>query len=88
MKYIWIIILGMILGALCFNYSVRTWDFPDIAKTDTIAKHDTLYLDTTKVQVQEFPKVLVISLDSVTIDTISTIVNGKVTDQKFKIAIK
>jgi hypothetical protein len=88
MKYIWIIILGMILGALCFNYSVRTWDFPDIAKTDTITKHDTLYLDTTKVQVQEFPKVLVISLDSVTIDTISTIVNGKVTDQKFKIAIK
>ena len=49
MKYIWIIILGMILGALCFNYSVRTWDFPDIAKTDTIAKHDTLYLDTAKV---------------------------------------
>jgi hypothetical protein len=37
---------------------------------------------------QEFPKVLVISLDSVSIDTISTIVNGKVTDQKFKIAIK
>jgi predicted metalloenzyme YecM len=73
---------------LCFNYSVRTWDFPDIAKTDTITKHDTLYLDTAKVQMQEFPKVLVISLDSVTIDTISTIVNGKVTDQKFKIAIK
>ena len=86
MKYIWIIILGMIMGALCFNYSVRTWDFPDIAKTDTITKHDTLYLDTTKVQ--EFPRVLVISLDSVTIDTISTIVNGKVTDQKFKIVIK
>ena len=73
---------------MCFNYSVRTWDFPNIAKADTIAKHDTLYLDTTKVHVQEFPKVLVISLDSVTIDTISTIVNGKVTDQKFKIAIK
>ena len=88
MKYIWIIILGMVLGALCFNYSVRTWDFPDIAKTDTITKHDTLYLDTAKVHIQEFPKVLVISLDSVTIDTISTIVNGKVTDQKFKIAIK
>ena len=88
MKYIWIIIIGMILGALCFNYSVRTWDFPDIAKADTITKHDTLYLDTTKVQIQEFPKVLVISLDSVSIDTISTVVNGKVTDQKFKIVIK
>lgn len=88
MKYIWIIIIGMIFGALCFNYSVRTWDFPDITKTDTITKHDTLYLDTTKVQIQEFPKVLVISLDSVSIDTISTVVNGKVTDQKFKIVIK
>jgi hypothetical protein len=88
MKYIFIVIIGMILGCFCFNYSVKTWDFPNIAKTDTITKHDTLYLDTTKVQMQEFPKVLVISLDSVSIDTISTIVNGKVTDQKFKITLK
>ena len=47
MKYIFIVIIGMILGCFCFNYSVKTWDFPNIAKTDTIIKHDTLYLDTT-----------------------------------------
>lgn len=88
MKYIFVIIAGMVLGWVCFSYSVKTFNFPNIAKTDTITKHDTLYLDTTKVQIQEFPKVLVISLDSVSIDTISTVVNGKVTDQKFKIAIK
>lgn len=88
MKNIWILIIGIILGGFCLSYSVKTWNFPAIAKTDTVNIKDTVYLDTVKALTPEFPKVLVKSLDSISIDTISTVVNGKVTEQKYKITIK
>lgn len=51
-------------------------------RVDSIVRVDSIE---TKIQM---PKSFVISLDSVSIDTINTIVNGKVTDAKFKISIK
>ena len=54
----------------------------DTIRVDSIVRVDSIE---TKIQM---PKSFVISLDSVSIDTINTIVNGKVTDAKFKISIK
>jgi hypothetical protein len=91
MKYIYVLILGIALGCLCFNYSVKSWNFPEIAPVDTVTVHDTCYVDSSSNPtpvVQEFPKVLVKSLDSISIDTISTVINGKVAEQKFKITVK
>ena len=54
---------------------------------DTIRVDSIVRVDSIETRVQ-MPKTFVISLDSVSIDTINTIVNGKVTDTKFKISIK
>ena len=54
---------------------------------DTIRVDSIVRVDSIETRVQ-MPKTFVISLDSISIDTINTIVNGKVTDTKFKISIK
>ena len=90
MKHLfWTFILGIIIGIALQIYCINPY-YPGI---DNEVTHDTIRVDSivrvdsieTRVQM---PKTFVISLDSISIDTINTIVNGKVTDTKFKISIK
>lgn len=90
MKHLfWTFILGIFIGIALQIYCINS-HYPGI---DNEVTHDTIRVDSivrvdsieTKVQM---PKTFVISLDSISIDTINTIVNGKVTDTKFKISIK
>lgn len=90
MKHLfWTFILGIIAGITLQIYCIN----PHYTGIDNKVTHDTIRVDSivrvdsieTRVQM---PKTFVISLDSISIDTINTIVNGKVTDTKFKISIK
>lgn len=90
MKHLfWTFILGIIIGIVLQIYYINPY-YPGI---DNEVTHDTIRVDSivrvdsieTRVQM---PRTFVISLDSISIDTINTIVNGKVTDTKFKISIK
>lgn len=90
MKHLfWTFILGIIAGIVlqihCINPYYPGFDnetVHDTIRVDSIVRVDSIE---TKIQI---PKSFVISLDSISIDTINTIVNGKVTDAKFKISIK
>ena len=90
MKHLfWTFILGIIIGIALQIYFIN----PHYPGIDNEVVHDTIRVDSivkvdsieTRVQM---PKTFVISLDSISIDTINTIVNGKVIDTKFKIFIK
>ena len=90
MKHLfWTFILGIIIGIVLQIYYINPY-YPGI---DNEVTHDTIRVDSI-VRVDsietrfQMPKTFVISLDSISIDTINTIVNGKVTDTKFKISIK
>ena len=57
---------------------------------DSIA-HDTVYVDTTIVKDSIIFKTnneLFISIDSITIDTVSTVINGKVVDSRYHIVLR
>ena len=53
--------------------------------------HDTVYVDTTIVKdsiIFKTSNELFISIDSVSIDTVSTVVNGKVVDSRYHIVFR
>lgn len=87
MKHLfWSFIIGIIVG-ISLQICVINKHYPGI---DNKVVHDTIRVDSivrTDSLIQ-MPKTLIISLDSVSIDTINTVINGKVIDTKYKISIK
>lgn len=90
MKHLfWSFIIGIIVG-ISLQIFVINKHYPgidnkvvhDTIRVDSIVRTDSLIMET------QMPKTLIISLDSVSIDTINTVINGKVIDTKYKISIK
>lgn len=81
-------ILTFIFGFYLCYFCSEHYNFPiNKLQNDTIAVHDTIFKDSL-VHSEILPSTVVISVDSVNIDTISTIVNGQVMDKKLKILFK
>ena len=56
---------------------------------DTInITNDSIHVKDSLVTVEKIPNMFIKSLDSISIDTINTVVNGKVTESKIKVTIK
>lgn len=91
MKHIfWTLIIGIILG-ITIQYF---WINPRYV-TNNKSIHDTINITNDSIQVKDslvtvekIPNMFIKSLDSISIDTINTVVNGKVTDSKIKVTIK
>lgn len=90
MKHLfWSFIIGIIVG-ISLQICVINKHYPGI---DNKVVHDTICVDSivrtdSLIMETQMPKTLIISLDSVSIDTINTVINGKVIDTKYKISIK
>ena len=87
-------IVLMVIGGLIAIYGQRKYNEhfggDNAVPCDSII-HDTVYVDTTIVKdsiVFKTNKELLISIDSVKIDTISTFVNGKVVDSRYHIVFR
>lgn len=88
MRYILLLILGIIVGCLGINYTASHYGLPNFVQRDTVYVRDSIYIDSAKAPVINMPSEIIKPLDSITIDTINTIINGKVTDSKYRITIK
>lgn len=84
----------MVIGGLIGIYGQRKYNEhfggDNTVPCDSII-HDTVYVDTTIVKdsiVFKTNKELLISIDSVSIDTISTVINGKVVDSRYHIVFR
>lgn len=92
MKHIfWTFIIGIVIG-ICVQYF---WINKHIPSLNHDSIHDTISLSKDSIQyrdsviyVDKFPNEFVKSLDSISIDTINTVINGKVTESKLKVIIK
>ena len=87
-------IVLMVIGGLIAIYGQRKYNEhfggDNTVPCDSII-HDTVYVDTTIVKdsiVFKTNKELLISIDSVSIDTISTVINGKVVDCRYHIVFR
>ncbi len=91
MKHIfWTFIIGIIVG-IAIQYF---WINPRFV-TDNKPIHDTINITKDSIQIRDsvdtivkIPNMFIKSLDSISIDTINTVVNGKVTESKIKVTIK
>ena len=91
MKHIfWTFIIGIIVGVAIQYF----WINPRYV-TDNKPIHDTINITNDSIQVndslvtvEKIPNMFIKSLDSISIDTINTVVNGKVTESKIKVTIK
>lgn len=91
MKHIvWTFIIGIILG-IAIQYF---WINPRYVTNNGII-HDTINITNDSIQVKDslitvekIPNMFIKSLDSISIDTINTVVNGKIIESKLKITIK
>lgn len=91
MKHIiWTFIIGIIIG-ICVQYF---WINPRFVTNKGII-HDTISITNDSIQVKDslitvekIPNIFIKSLDSISIDTINTVVNGKTMESKLKITVK
>lgn len=79
--------LGLItgIGGFCYVESRYHGIHNENLVNDTISIRDTIEIRDT---VSKTPKIVYINIDSVRIDTINTVINGKVTDSKLCIEFK
>lgn len=92
MKHIfWTFVIGIIIGIsvqyFLINKHIPSLNQDPIHDTISLSKDSIQYKDSV-VYVDKFPNVFVKSLDSISIDTINTVVNGKVTESKIKVTLK
>ena len=86
-------IILMVIGGLIAIFGQRKYNEHfggDMVSCDSIV-HDTVYVDKTIVKDSIIFKTnneLFISIDSVTIDTVSTVINGKVVDSRYHIVLR
>ena len=87
-------IVLMVIGGFIAIYGQRKYNEPfgdgNKVSCDSII-HDTVYVDTTIVKdsiIFKTSNELFVSIDSVKIDTISTVINGKVTDSRYHIVFR
>ena len=83
----------MIIGGFIAVYGQRKYNEHfgcDVVPCDSII-HDTVYVDTTIVKdsiIFKTSNELFVSIDSVNIDTVSTVINGKVVDSRYHIVFR
>ena len=87
-------IILMVIGGFIAIYGQRKYNEhfcgDDKVPCDSII-HDTVYVDTTIVKdsiIFKTSNELFVSIDSVKIDTVSTVINGKVTDSRYHIVFR
>ena len=91
MKHIfWTFIIGIIVGVAIKYFWIYTRYVTDNKPIhDTInITNDSIHVKDSLVTVEKIPNMFIKSLDSISIDTINTVVNGKVTESKIKVTIK
>ena len=93
-KVIFEYIVLMVIGGLIAIYGQRKYNEhfggDNAVPCDSIF-HDTVYVDTTIVKdsiVFKTSNELFVSIDSVKIDTVSTVINGKVVDSRYHIVFR
>ena len=84
----------MIIGGFIAIYGQRKYNeqfgVDNKVSCDSII-HDTVYVDTTIVKdsiIFKTSNELFVSIDSVKIDTVSTVINGKVVDSRYHIVFR
>ena len=83
------IIVGVV-GVLQFDVWINpryVTDNKPIHDTINIS-NDSIHVKDSLVTVEKIPNMFIKRLDSISIDTINTVVNGKVTESKIKVTIK
>lgn len=81
------IIIGFFAGGLTVNHLVRHTDLMGNLPNDTITLTDTVYIDSIH-NMTVIPNVMEFPLDSINIDTISTVVNGQTLKAWYRITLK
>ena len=92
-KVIFEYIVLMVIGGVIAIYGQRKYNehFGDNKVPCDSIIHDTVYVDSTIVRdsiVFKTSNELFISIDSVNIDTVSTVINGKVVDSRYHIIFR
>lgn len=87
-------IVLMVIGGFIAIYGQRKYNehfgVDNKVSCDSII-HDTVYVDTTIVKdsiIFKTSNELFVSIDSVNIDTVSTVINGKVVDSRYHIVFR
>lgn len=92
MKHIfWTFIIGIIIGIgvqyFWINKHIPSLNQEPIHDTINLSKDSIQYKDSL-ITIEKIPNIFIKSLDSISIDTINTVVNGKVTESKIKVTVK
>ena len=83
-------VIGGFIAIYCQGKYNEHFGNDNTVSCDSIV-HDTVYVDTTVVKdsiIFKTSNELFVSIDSVKIDTISTVINGKVTDSRYHIVFR
>lgn len=89
-EYIVLMAIGGFIAIYCQREYNKHFGVDDKVPCDSII-HDTVYVDTTIVKdsiIFKTSNELFVSIDSVNIDTVSTVINGKVVDSRYHIVFR